>query len=122
MVQKDVAPATACAKATRRSTHVHQGRRKEMDPSKFDVFTKVLATATSRRQALKAIGATVGGILGIGGGSTALPKGAGICEHCSQSSQCRLAYCDPSPFTCASPSRTAPCGNTWVSRVRPYGA
>jgi hypothetical protein len=34
-----------------------------MDPSKFDVFTKALATATSRRQALKAIGATVGGYL-----------------------------------------------------------
>jgi len=121
MVQKDVAPATACAKATRRSTHVHQGRRKEMDPSKFDVFTKVLATATSRRQALKAIGATVGGILGLGGASTALAKCAGIGENCSQSSQCCLGYCNPSTFTCACPSGTVPCGNTCVSNVCPDG-
>src|SRR5260370_17222114 len=106
MVQKDVAPATACAKATRRSTHVHQGRRKEMDPSKFDVFTKVLATATSRRQALKAIGATVGGILGIGGASTALAKCAGTAENFSQSSQSCLAYSNPPTLTFPFPSTT----------------
>src|SRR5260370_39074408 len=121
MVQKDVAPATACAKATRRSTHVHQGRKKEMDPSKFDVFTKALATSTSRRQALKAIGATVGGILGLGGAGTALAKGAGIGAKCSQSSQCCLGYCNPSTFTCSCPSGTVPCVGTFVSNVCPYG-
>src|SRR5258708_13051407 len=90
-----------------------------MDPSKFDVFTKVLATATSRRQALKAIGATVGGILGIGGARTALAKCAGIGENCSQSTQCCLAHCTPTTFTCAFPSRTVPCRNTWVSNASP---
>jgi hypothetical protein len=37
----------------------------EMEPSKFDDLTKALATATSRRQALKAIGAALGGALGL---------------------------------------------------------
>ena len=121
MVQKDVSPATPRAKATRRSTHVHQRRRMEMDPSKFDVFTKALATATSRRQALKAIGATVGGILGLGGAGTALAKCAGIGAKCSQSSQCCLGYCNPSTFTCSCPSGTVPCGGTCVSNVCPDG-
>ncbi len=32
-----------------------------MDPEKFDAFTKAIATATSRRQALRRIGAMLGG-------------------------------------------------------------
>lgn len=39
-----------------------------MEPTRFDAFTKVLATPTTRRQALKALGATtVGGLLGLRG-------------------------------------------------------
>ncbi len=46
---------------------------KEMEPSRFDDLTKALATATSRRQALKTIAATtLGGILGLSGIGTAL--------------------------------------------------
>jgi hypothetical protein len=36
-----------------------------MEPTKFDDFTKALATAASRRQALKAIGVALGGALGL---------------------------------------------------------
>ena len=39
-----------------------------MEPNTFDELTKALATATSRRQALKTIAAaTIGGVLGLGG-------------------------------------------------------
>lgn len=38
-----------------------------MDPTKFDTFTKVLATSTSRRRALKSfVVATAGGFFGLG--------------------------------------------------------
>jgi hypothetical protein len=55
-----------------RSMHQADVRSKQqraaMDPTRFDDFTKVLATATSRRQALKAIAATtMGGMLGLSG-------------------------------------------------------
>lgn len=92
-----------------------------MGYSKFDEFTKALATSTSRRHALKAIGVTVGGILGLGGVGTALAKCAGIGDSCSQSSQCCIGYCNPSTFTCACPSGTVPCGGTCVSNVCPDG-
>ena len=50
-----------------------------MKPSRFDDLTKALATATSRRQALKAIAATtLGGILGLSGIETVF--GATTCK------------------------------------------
>ena len=43
-----------------------------MEPTRFDELTKVLATPTTRRQALRAIAATtMGGLLGLGGLGTA---------------------------------------------------
>ena len=46
-----------------------------MHPSNFDELTKALATSTSRRQALRTIlGASIGGLLGIGGISTAFGR------------------------------------------------
>src|SRR5438067_8932055 len=46
-----------------------------MQPSNFDELTKALATSTSRRQALRTIlGASIGGLLGIGGISTAFGR------------------------------------------------
>lgn len=46
-----------------------------MNPSNFDDLTKALASATSRRQALRTIlAASVGGLLGIGGISTAFGR------------------------------------------------
>src|SRR5438552_195543 len=46
-----------------------------MQPSNFDELTKALATSTSRRQALRTIlGASIGGLLGLGGISTAFGR------------------------------------------------
>jgi hypothetical protein len=46
-----------------------------MNPSNFDELTKALASSTSRRQALRTIlAASVGGLLGIGGISTAFGR------------------------------------------------
>jgi len=93
-----------------------------MDSSKFDQLTKAIATATSRRQALKAIGASVvGGILGLGGVGTALAMCKGIGVKCSQSKECCVGYCDPSTFTCTCPIGTVLCGDHCVSNVCPDG-
>lgn len=55
-----------------------------MDPLKFDELTKVLATSTSRRQALKTIAATtLGGILGLGGLGTAFAKNMTCAQWCA---------------------------------------
>jgi len=87
-----------------------------MESSKFDQFTKAIATATSRRQALKTIGATVvGGILGLGGVGTALAKCKGIGDKCSQSKECCLGFCDPNTFTCSCPLGTVLCNGSCVS-------
>ena len=46
-----------------------------MQPSNFDELTKALASSTSRRQALRTIlGASIGGLLGLGGISTAFGR------------------------------------------------
>jgi hypothetical protein len=46
-----------------------------MQPSNFDELTKALASSTSRRQALRTIlGVSIGGLLGIGGISTAFGR------------------------------------------------
>ncbi len=65
-----------------------------MDPSRFDDLTKNLATTTSRRQALKAMAATVlGSVLGLAGIGTAFanckPNGIG----CNIGSQCCSGAC-----------------------------
>ncbi len=101
-----------------------------MNPTKFDEVTKALATATSRRQALKTIAATtLGSILGLAGIGTALaaPKChrnglgcdtnsnccSGNCQNgkcvpcidlgqpCTSDSQCCLGSCDPSTQVCS---------------------
>src|SRR5256885_1885154 len=71
---------------------------KEMEPSRFDELIKALATATSRRQALKTIAATtIGSILGLGRLGTAF--GASKCHRngtgCDTNSQCCSNYCAP---------------------------
>ncbi len=80
-----------------------------MEPSCFDDLTKALATATSRRQALKAIAATVGGLLGLGGVGTALanckPNGIG----CNIGSQCCSGACCHG--TCTNLGTTSNCGS-----------
>ena len=60
-----------------------------MNSSKFDELTKALATATSRRQALKTFGATfIGGILALGGVSTAFAKCKPNGHPCGNDKQC----------------------------------
>src|ERR1051326_8578828 len=55
-----------------------------MEPNTFDELTKALATATSRRQALKTIAATtLGSIFGLGGIGTALAKNMTCAQWCA---------------------------------------
>ncbi len=79
-----------------------------MGPSRFDELTKALARSTSRRQALRAIAAAVGGLLGLGGVGTALanckPNGIG----CNISSQCCSGGCCHG--TCTDLGTTTNCG------------
>lgn len=57
---------------------------RELNPSRFDELTKVLATATSRRQALKTIAATtLGSLLGLGGLGTAFAKNKSCAQFCA---------------------------------------
>ena len=74
-----------------------------MEPSRFDELTKALATATSRRQALKTIAATtLGGILGLAGVGSAFamptckPNGHG----CGTNKQCCSGFCDHTRNIC----------------------
>ena len=78
-----------------------------MEPSRFDELTKALATSTSRRQALKALAATLGGLLGLGSVGTALanckPNGIG----CNTGTQCCSGKCQHG--TCCSSQEGATC-------------
>ena len=74
-----------------------------MGPSKFDELTKLLATSTSRRQALKAITATtIGGVLSLGGIGTAF--GASKCHRaglgCDTDSNCCSGLCQNGKCVC----------------------
>src|SRR5436305_1050751 len=101
-----------------------------MDSTKFDELTKALATATSRRQALKTIAATtLGSILGLSGIGTVF--GAPKCHRnglgCDTNSQCCSHYCapngkcscPPAPAcndTCPCPSGQTCCNGTCSER------
>jgi hypothetical protein len=78
-----------------------------MEPSRFDELTKALATATSRRQALKTIAATtIGSILGLSGIGTVFAKPPKCHRNglgCDTNSQCCSGYCDPTTSKCAPP-------------------
>jgi hypothetical protein len=64
-----------------------------MEPSRFDDLTKALATATSRRQALKAIGAALGGALGLSRIGTAFAKCQNAGHACGSNKQCCSKLC-----------------------------
>jgi hypothetical protein len=80
-----------------------------MESSHFDNLTKALATTTSRRQTLKAIAATLGGLLGLGIQSTAFAA-----------SECRVAgqICDEKHPCCMQQCLTCDNG-ICVSTCRP---
>jgi hypothetical protein len=74
-----------------------------MTSSKFDAFTKALATAGSRRQALKAIGVALGGALGLGRFGIAFAKDCSPIGHpCGHANQrpCCSGVCDHYSHTC----------------------
>jgi hypothetical protein len=65
-----------------------------MDSTRFDDLTKALATATSRRQALKTIAATtLGSILGLAGIGTAFAKCHDAGHNCEENSTCCSHLC-----------------------------
>jgi hypothetical protein len=64
-----------------------------MDSSRFDELTKALATATSRRQALKAIGAALGGALGFSRIGVAFAKCHNPGHNCEENSTCCSHLC-----------------------------
>src|SRR5205085_373859 len=78
-----------------------------MEPSRFDDLTKALATATSRRQALKTIAATtLGSILGLSGIGTVFAKPKPCTpngKHCNSKTNCCSGFCDPTTSKCATP-------------------
>jgi hypothetical protein len=87
-----------------------------MDSTKFDDLTKVLATSTSRRQALKTIAATtLGGILGLSGLGSALAaqKCRGLGSRCTHGEQCCSNYCANN--VCACPPGLTNCNGTCVN-------
>jgi hypothetical protein len=72
---------------------------------RFDDLTRNLGAATSRRQALKVLGATVGGLLAFGSTTDAMAK-----KHCRpngskchQHKHCCSGICDPNTHTCRAP-------------------
>ena len=85
-----------------------------MEPSRFDELTKALATATSRRHALKALAATVGGVLGFGSIGIAFanckPNGIG----CNIGYQCCSGACCHGTCTdlSSNPNNCGSCGHT----------
>ncbi len=65
-----------------------------MDSSRFDEFTKALASSISRRQALKSIAATViGGIFGLGRASDVLADCQPFGHPCASNGDCCSGFC-----------------------------
>jgi len=79
-----------------------------MDPTRFDEFTRTLATTTSRRHAFRALAATaVGGIFGLGQIDDALAKKRKCRSNgkdCNNDHQCCSGNCD-SNGVCVAPCR-----------------
>ena len=72
-----------------------------MEPTRFDDFTKVLASTTSRRQALKAIAATtMGGMLGLSGIGKVFAAAPCSRDQCRNRDCCPGLFCDQTAHTC----------------------
>ena len=82
-----------------------------MESTRFDDLTKALATATSRRQALKAIVATIiGGLLGLDSTGTAFAKCHPEGHPCDENSTCCSKVCQNG--VCVSSTTTTPAPTT----------
>ena len=64
-----------------------------MDATRFDDLTKALATSNSRRAALKAIGAALGGALGLSSIGTAFAMCQPARHACGTPKQCCSNVC-----------------------------
>jgi hypothetical protein len=87
-----------------------------MEPTRFDDFTKVLATPTSRRQALKAIAATtMGGMLGLSGMGKVFAAAPCSRGQCRNRDCCTGLFCDQTAHTCVAciPSGHRGCRSVW---------
>ena len=96
-----------------------------MEPSKFDELTKALASATSRRQALKAITVTIfGSIAGLGGIGTAFAKCKSEGMHCENRDDvcchglvCHNGKCVPHHRTTTTTTTHAPTTTTTTTHA-----
>ena len=87
-----------------------------MEPTRFDHFTKVLASTTSRRQALKAIAATtMGGMLGLSGIGKVFAAAPCSRNQCRNRDCCPGLFCDQTAHTCVDciPSGHRGCRSVW---------
>jgi hypothetical protein len=86
----------------------HRERTEGRWNPRFDDFTKALATATSRRQALKAIGVALGGVLGLGSIGTAFADKT--CKQLGQGCNNKKNLCCPGLIcqsgVCVAPTTT----------------
>jgi hypothetical protein len=91
-----------------------------MNNSRFDELTKMLATSTSRRQALKTLGATIiGAALGMSGLETAFARRK-LCQSnsdCLPKGLCIGGKCCPNPRGCVVEGTCCPSGFTCCSGV-----
>ena len=94
-----------------------------MHPSRFDEFTKALATPTSRRQALKTFTATaLAGMLSLSGLDKVFAHCTPNGHHCKSNIACCSSLCDPTTSTCVCPpspacNKACPCppGSTCIN-------
>ncbi len=80
-----------------------------MKLNRFDDLTKALATAGSRRQALRAIGVALGGALGLGRFGIAFAACHPDGDHCAKDKDCCSGHCQKpknGPGICVTPTTT----------------
>src|ERR687886_2660259 len=83
------------ARATRQADVRSEQERAAMDPTRFDAFTKLLATPTSRRQALTALAATtMSGMLGLSGMGKVFAAAPCSRGQCRNRDCCAGLFCD----------------------------
>jgi hypothetical protein len=95
-----------------------------MDGNRFDDLTKGLASATDRRQFIRAfVGSVAGGVaalLGISGASGAeLRLCRGLDRNCRSNADCCSGFCPNTTYKCACPAGTIPCAGACIPACTP---
>src|SRR5262249_49485840 len=77
-------------------------KEKEMDPTRFDAFTKALAMQGHRRQTVKTVAATViGALLGLSRvGAVSADDCWNVGHRCSSDNKCCSGHCSDSGYCC----------------------